>query len=69
MARFLDDDFLLETKTARRLRAVAAPQPILDYHRHLPPQEIADNRQFNNLAEIWLEGDHYKWRHARQRDC
>ncbi len=66
MARFLDDDFLLETKTARRLyERFAASQPILDYHCHLPPREIADNRRFNNLTEIWLEGDHYKWRAMR----
>jgi glucuronate isomerase len=66
MGRFLDDNFLLETGTARRLyERFAAPQPILDYHCHLPPREIADNRRFNNLAEIWLEGDHYKWRAMR----
>src|ERR1700680_4638651 len=66
MARFLDDNFLLETKTARRLyEGFAESQPILDYHRPLPPQEIADNRRFNDLAEIWLEGDHYKWRAMR----
>lgn len=66
MPQFLDDHFLLETPTARRLyEQHAAPQPILDYHCHLPPLEIADNRRFNNLTEIWLEGDHYKWRAMR----
>jgi glucuronate isomerase len=63
---FIDDDFLLQTATARRLyHDFAARQPILDYHNHLPPQDIAENRQFNNLFEIWLEGDHYKWRAMR----
>ncbi|MCW3060739.1 MAG: D-glucuronate isomerase [Capsulimonas sp.] len=63
---FINDDFLLQTKTARRLyRQYAAPQPILDYHNHLPPEDIASNRRFNNLFEIWLEGDHYKWRAMR----
>lgn len=63
---FLDDNFLLHTATARRLyQKYAAPQPILDYHCHLPPADIAQNRRFANLAEIWLEGDHYKWRAMR----
>jgi len=63
---FIHDDFLLRTETARRLyHQHAAPQPILDYHCHLPPQDIAANRRFKNLFEIWLEGDHYKWRAMR----
>jgi glucuronate isomerase len=63
---FIHDDFLLQTKTARRLyHGYAERQPILDYHNHLPPRDIADNRQFNNLFEIWLQGDHYKWRAMR----
>ncbi len=63
---FIHDDFLLQTGTARRLyHDYAAPQPILDYHNHLPPRDIAENRQFANLFEIWLEGDHYKWRAMR----
>ncbi len=63
---FLDDNFLLHTATARRLfTQYAAPQPILDFHCHLPAREIAQNRQFTNLFEIWLEGDHYKWRAMR----
>lgn len=63
---FIHDDFLLQTDTARRLyHEYAAPQPILDYHNHLPPQDIAGNRQFADLFEIWLEGDHYKWRAMR----
>jgi len=63
---FIHDDFLLSTRTARRLyHEFAAPEPILDYHCHLSPRDIAANRQFENLFEIWLEGDHYKWRAMR----
>ena len=63
---FLDDDFLLHTKTARHLyKTYAAPQPVIDYHNHLPPRDIAENRRFGDLFEIWLEGDHYKWRAMR----
>lgn len=63
---FIHDDFLLSTPAARSLyHQYAAPEPILDYHCHLPPKDIAENRQFANLFEIWLEGDHYKWRAMR----
>jgi glucuronate isomerase len=63
---FIHDDFLLSTASARHLyHNYAAPEPILDYHCHLPPKDIAENRQFANLFEIWLEGDHYKWRAMR----
>ena len=63
---FISDDFLLQSKTARTLyKTYAEPQPILDYHCHLPPADVAANRRFNNLFEIWLEGDHYKWRAMR----
>ena len=63
---FIHEDFLLNTATARRLyHQFAAAEPILDYHCHLPPQDVAANRQFRNLFEIWLEGDHYKWRAMR----
>src|SRR5437763_2227238 len=63
---FIHEDFLLTTATARRLyREFAAAEPILDYHCHLPPQDVAQNRQFQNLFEVWLEGDHYKWRAMR----
>jgi glucuronate isomerase len=66
MKVFLDEDFLLSNDTARRLyRQFAASQPILDYHCHLSPKDIAGNRRFENLFEIWLEGDHYKWRAMR----
>ncbi len=60
------DDFLLTTAAARRLyHEYAKDEPILDYHCHLPPADLASNRQFLNLFEIWLEGDHYKWRAMR----
>jgi len=63
---FIHEDFLLGTRTARRLyHEYAESEPILDYHCHLPPQDVAANRQFRNLFEIWLEGDHYKWRAMR----
>ena len=63
---FINDDFLLQTETSRRLyRDYAAAEPILDYHSHLPASDIAEDRQFQNLSEIWLEGDHYKWRAMR----
>ncbi|MEM7658036.1 MAG: glucuronate isomerase [Bacteroidota bacterium] len=66
MKAFLDENFLLETPTAERLfHEFAKEQPIIDYHCHLSPHDIATNRQFNNLTEIWLEGDHYKWRAMR----
>jgi glucuronate isomerase len=66
MTAFLDETFLLSNDTARRLyHDYAASQPILDYHCHLPPKDIAENRRFGNLYEIWLEGDHYKWRAMR----
>jgi glucuronate isomerase len=64
--KFIDEKFLLHNRAAQRLyRQFAQKQPIFDYHCHLPPKDIADNRQFRNLFEIWLEGDHYKWRAMR----
>ncbi len=63
---FLHDDFLLRGPTARRLfHEVARDLPIIDYHCHLPPVDLAGNRCFGNLFEAWLEGDHYKWRAMR----
>src|ERR1041385_4314323 len=63
---FINENFLLSTKTARRLyHDFAVHPPILDYHCHLPPKDVAENRRFANLFEIWLEGDHYKWRAMR----
>ncbi|HEY8967010.1 MAG TPA: glucuronate isomerase [Candidatus Methylacidiphilales bacterium] len=66
MKTFLTDTFLLETEEARELYFnEAAPQPIYDYHCHLPPKQIADDHRFRNVYEVWLAGDHYKWRAMR----
>lgn len=63
---YLHKNFLLPNKTAQRLyHEVAADQPIMDYHCHLPPEAVAGNARFPDLAEIWLGGDHYKWRAMR----
>jgi glucuronate isomerase len=63
---FLGEDFLLENDFSRYLyEQHAAAMPIIDFHNHLSPKDIADDRNFNNLTEIWLEGDHYKWRAMR----
>lgn len=66
MKNFLDENFLLPNKSAERLYHDYAKQmPIIDYHCHLPPDQIAKNTQFENLTQIWLYGDHYKWRAMR----
>lgn len=66
MKKFLDDNFLLQNKTAEKLyHEYAKKMPIIDYHCHLPQQQIADNTRFENLTQIWLYGDHYKWRAMR----
>ena len=66
MKKFLDPDFLLDTETGKRLyHDFAAALPIIDYHCHLPADQIAENHRFENLTEIWLRGDHYKWRAMR----
>ena len=63
---FINDDFLLATKTAKELyHRYAEKQPIIDYHCHLSPKEIAEDRRWNDIAEVWLGGDHYKWRQMR----
>lgn len=63
---FLDDNFLLENPFSQQLyHEVASRMPIVDYHNHLSPKDIAENRRFSNLTEIWLQGDHYKWRAMR----
>ncbi len=66
MKAFMDRDFLLSTETAKHLyHDFAAPQQIIDYHCHLNPQEIYEDRQFENITQVWLGGDHYKWRLMR----
>lgn len=66
MKNFLSNDFLLYTETSRRLyHDYAVKMPIIDYHNHLPPDQIALDHQFSNLTQAWLYGDHYKWRAMR----
>lgn len=66
MKKFMDRDFLLETETARRLfHDHAENMPIIDYHCHISPQEIAEDHHFKSISEVWLGGDHYKWRLIR----
>jgi len=66
MKPFINEDFLLENKPARRLyHEFSEHQPIIDFHCHLSPSMIAEDRQFDNLGQAWLEGDHYKWRAMR----
>jgi glucuronate isomerase len=66
MKAFMDKDFLLETETAKRLfHQYAKHTPILDYHCHINPREIAEDRSFENITQVWLGGDHYKWRLMR----
>jgi len=66
MKSFMGKNFLLNTDTAKELyHNYAAKLPIIDYHCHVPPKEIAENKQYSNLTELWLGGDHYKWRAMR----
>ena len=66
MKAFMDKDFLLETETAKHLyHDYAEHCPILDYHCHINPREIAEDRKFDNITQVWLGGDHYKWRQMR----
>jgi len=66
MKNFINEDFLLESDAAKELyHQHAADQPIIDYHCHLDPEYIANDHQFDNLGQLWLEGDHYKWRAMR----
>ncbi len=66
MKQFLDDDFLLKTDTARILyHDYAKNMPIIDYHNHLPPDQVLNDKVFGNLTQVWLYGDHYKWRAMR----
>lgn len=66
MKKFMDENFLLKTETAQELyHNHAAKMPIIDYHCHLIPKMVADDYQFKSITEIWLGGDHYKWRAMR----
>jgi glucuronate isomerase len=63
---FINDSFLLHSETAKKIYIdFAKNEPILDYHNHLSPKDIAEDRQFENITQIWIEGDHYKWRAMR----
>jgi glucuronate isomerase len=66
MKKFLDQNFLLNNKTAEQLyHDFAKSMPIIDYHNHLPPDQIANDITFANITQVWLYGDHYKWRAMR----
>ncbi len=66
MKKFMDENFLLQTETAQKLyHEHAAKMPIFDYHCHINPKDIADDRKFKTITEVWLYGDHYKWRAMR----
>lgn len=66
MKKFLDENFLLQTETAKVLyHNYAKHMPIIDYHNHLIPEQIAEDKQFDNITQVWLYGDHYKWRAMR----
>ena len=66
MKAFIHDDFILQTETAKRLyHDFAEAMPIIDYHCHLSPKEIAEDQRWETITQIWLGGDHYKWRAMR----
>ena len=66
MKKFMDKDFLLTTDTAKKLyHEYAEVMPVLDYHCHIPPREIYEDRKFDNITQVWLGADHYKWRQMR----
>lgn len=66
MKKFMDKDFLLTTETAKKLyHEYAEVMPVLDYHCHIPPREIYEDRKFENITQVWLGADHYKWRQMR----
>lgn len=70
MKKFLDKDFLLETAAAKKLyHEYAAKMPIIDYHCHIDPRDIAEDRRYESISEVWLGGDHYKWRQMRTCGC
>ena len=66
MKQFMDKDFLLSTETSKKLfHEYSENMPIIDYHCHINPQEIAEDHKFDNITQVWLGGDHYKWRQMR----
>jgi len=66
MKHFIHDDFLLQNKAAQELyNGYAKQMPIIDYHCHLPPADVAQDKTWENMTKVWLGGDHYKWRTLR----
>lgn len=66
MQQFMNENFLLESEASQKLyHEYAAKMPIIDYHCHLPPKDVAENNQYDNITQVWLYGDHYKWRAMR----
>ena len=66
MKQFMDEDFLLKTDTAKKLyHGAAESMPIIDFHNHLNAREIYEDKCFDNISDLWLSGDHYKWRAMR----
>ncbi len=66
MNQFMNENFLLESEASQKLyHEYAAKMPIIDYHCHLPPKDVAENNQYDNITQVWLYGDHYKWRAMR----
>ena len=66
MKAFMDKDFLLSTEMAKKLyHEFAEVTPILDYHCHINPRDIYEDKAFDNITQVWLGGDHYKWRQMR----
>jgi len=62
---FINDNFMLQNKTAKKLYKMAKDMPIIDYHCHISPKMIAEDAKFRNITELMLGGDHYKWRQMR----
>lgn len=65
MKEFMGNDFLLQTQSAKALFEASKDMPIFDYHCHLIPKEIEENKRFDSIVDVWLSGDHYKWRQMR----
>ena len=66
MKNFMDKDFLLSNEISKKLyHDFSSNMPIIDYHCHINPQEIAEDKKFENITQVWLGGDHYKWRLLR----
>ena len=66
MKNFMDKDFLLSNEISKKLyHEYSSVMPIIDYHCHINPQEIAEDKKFENITQVWLGGDHYKWRQMR----